>query len=267
MLLFPTRTLTMLVRVLTVVRGAALLALAFTLGACAPVYTVTPVTTGTPTTGNHIQAAFSTEGAVWSDGQTACVARVPQLRPICPTWPAPTGAVAWAEDRAWVTLPTLGQVVTVDGAAQSVLAGQVAALSSTRIYREDGSALTYSGQPTTGTLGRPSSVITGGDGHDYALVAHYLISVGHETKAERAIGNWLYSTSAGAAVGEHPTVDTGRGLLELREQQLFLSGRSQAWSFSNQTVAIGQIGDKTYALVAAPSEVRTEKWQLIEVPR
>lgn len=237
-------------------RYSALLAL-LTLSACAPAATQPliseqqqrPLQVTAPASAvlSNVQAAFSEEGVVWSDGRQACVARVPQLQPVCPAWPAPTGAVAWHEGRAWVALPTLGQVVTVDGAAQSVVAGRVVALSSTRIYREDGSALTYSGVPTTGTVGRPSAVITGGDGQDYALVASRLVKVGSES-GERVAGSWLRPTRTGTEVSRYAGVNTLRGPLELRNGQVWPAAGQSALSLETPVLALGLIKDEPYAL-------------------
>ena len=152
-------------------------ALASLLSACAPAASAPNLSGTTPDTAAPVQAAFSDEGVAWVAGQQACVARVPQLRPNCSSWPVPPVAVAWHEGQAWVALPALGQVVTLDGAAQTLTAGRVVAMSASRIYREDGSALNYVGEPVTGTLGRPTTVLTGGDGRDYALVAGRLVVV------------------------------------------------------------------------------------------
>ncbi|GHF99532.1 hypothetical protein GCM10017783_09500 [Deinococcus piscis] len=207
----------------------------------------------------QVQAAFSEEGAVWSDGRQACVARLPQLKPVCPRWPAPTGAVAWNGGRAWAALPTLGQVVTVDGAAETLPAGRVVAMSSTRIYREDGSALSYSAAEMPGTLGRPTQVLTGGDGRDYALVADrfWQVDRGHSEKLA-AGSHFLLAVPGGAEVTRVPTLDAPLNRLELRGGQIFRPGDQTPLSLPGRMEAFGMIGNRTYILVRAAAG-----WELI----
>ncbi|MDO4263880.1 MAG: hypothetical protein Q4C67_06755 [Deinococcus sp.] len=204
-----------------------------------------------------LQAAFSQEGVVWSDGQQACVARVPQLQPVCPRWPAATGAVAWNGGRAWAALPTLGQIVTVDGAAESLPAGRVVAMSATRVYREDGSALSYSGAEVRGTLGRPSQVLTGGSGRDYALVGGRLWNVdsGH---SEPAAGSFLLASPGGAEVTRVPTLAGRSGRLELRGTQVFRAGEETPLPLPGPAQAFGLLGDEAYILVGGAGS-----WQLV----
>lgn len=210
----------------------------------------------------QVQAAFSDGGAVWSDGRQACVARVPQLRPVCPRWPAATGAVAWNEGRAWAALPSLGQVVTVDGAAETLPAGRVVAMSSTRIYREDGSALSYSAAEMPGTLGRPTQVLTGGDGRDYALVAGRLWQVDscHAGALAEGSGRFLLAVPGGAEVTQVPTLAGRLGRLELRGSQVFRAGDPSAAALPGPAQAFGMIGNETYVLLGGAGQ-----WQLIRL--
>ncbi len=190
------------------------------------------------------------------------MARVPQLRPVCPPWPAPTGAVGWNAGRAWTTLPTLGQAVTLDGAAESLPAGRVVAMSATRIYREDGSALNYSGAPVPGTLGRPAQVVTGGDGRDYALVAGRLWAVDSGRSEPAGGGRWLQPTPDGARAAIFPSVETSQGRLELRGTQVFAAGSDTPLPLPGPARALGMVGMEPYVLVGSAGD-----WQLISLTR
>ena len=161
------------------------------LAACAP--TATSPLPAAPA----FQAAFSREGVAWMEAGQACVARAPSYRPVCPKLPGRTVGVAWNGGDAWAGLPGAGLLVTLDRAARSVPAGRVVALSSTRAYREDGSAVNYAGQPVQGVPGAPTAVLTGGDGQDYALLAGTLRRVQGGQLVEAAAGPQLSVTPSG----------------------------------------------------------------------
>ncbi len=205
-----------------------------------------------------VQAAFSDEGVVWSDGKVACAARAPQFLPVCPPWPAPTGSVAWNGGQPWAALPALGQVVTVDGPAQTVLAGRVAALSAMRIYREDGSALTYSGVPAGSVPGQPSAAVTGGDGQDYVWLAGQLLPTNHPGQGRPAGGPFLWATPAGAESGPFPSALTRRGRLELRGDQVFLGAERQP--LPAPALALGTVQGRPYVLTRSG-----DSWRVIPV--
>lgn len=252
------------------VQPRSLMMLTLLVSACAPVHTspsadssVRPagperpqsVARATPT----FWAAFSDEGAVWSNGQQACVARVPALQPLCPQWPGPTGPVAWEGERAWVALPSLGQVVTLDRAAESVLAGRTHALSSTRIYREDGSALNYRGMPVKGTLGQPDAVLTASSGQDYALVAGQLWEVDAGRALNRAQG-YLLSSGSTVTVTAYPSTETQRGRLELRGTELRWADGTPL-PMPGTVRSLGLVGQRPFALLD-----NSGRWELQPVP-
>ena len=130
--------------------GAALLA-------CAPAPSAgrgTGAGSGVSAAGG-VRAAFSDDGVAWVVGGRACVARVPSFGPVCPRL-APASDVSWQRGDgqgadAWAALPGPGLVVTLDRAPRSLNVGAVTRLSSARIYREDGSALTYGGERERGS--------------------------------------------------------------------------------------------------------------------
>lgn len=158
------------------------------------------------------RAAFSDLGVAWVAGGRACVARAPSFNVSCPNLPAASD-VAWNGGDAWAAVPGLGVVVTLDRAARSVSVGRVAALSSTRAYREDGSAVNYAGEAMRGVLGTPSSAITGPSGEDYVLQAGKLLRVSDGMTVERAEANavderFLVSTPTGVALSTVPAAFT-----------------------------------------------------------
>lgn len=160
-------------------------------------------------------AAFAPEGVAWVDQGQACVARAPSYRPACPRLPGRVAAVGWNGGNAWAALPGVGLLVTLDLAARSVPVGRVVALSATRAYREDGSAVTYDGTATTGVAGAPSAAVTGGDGQDYVLLAGALLRVPDGTVLERAAGPLLEVTPTGARSTNLPSVNTLAGTYRL----------------------------------------------------
>ncbi|MEW6422572.1 MAG: hypothetical protein AB1511_12735, partial [Deinococcota bacterium] len=113
-------------------------------------------------------------------------------------------------------------------AARSVPAGRVVALSATRAYREDGSAVTFDGQPAPGVPGAPSAAITGGDGEDYVLLAGALRRVSDGLVVETAPSPLLEATPTGARSANVPSVETPSGTYRLTGtalQRLDLGGR------------------------------------------
>ncbi|MBB5233581.1 hypothetical protein [Deinococcus budaensis] len=193
------------------------------LAACAPA-----TTSRTPAPA--FSAAFAPEGVawVWVDAGKACVARAPSYRAVCPRLPGAAVGVGWNGGDAWAALPGAGLLVTLDRAARSVPAGRVVALSNTRAYREDGSAVTFAGAPATGVPGAPSAAITGGDGQDYVLLAGALRRVADGAVIETAAGPLLQATPGGARSADVAGVVTPSGTYRLTGgtlQRLDAAGR------------------------------------------
>ncbi|KQR27813.1 hypothetical protein [Deinococcus sp. Leaf326] len=187
------------------------LALLALLPACAPAYTA-------PTGDAAFRAAFSSAGVTWVSGGQACVARVPEYRPVCPRLGRAVD-VAWNGGDAWAGVPGAGLAVTLDRAARSVPAGAVAALSSELIYRQDGSALSYEGLAAGQGAGGPSAAVTGGDGLDYVVLDGQLRRGGAVVEAEAQ--PYLYATARGAATAAVPTAAASTGdLYRLQGGQL-----------------------------------------------
>ncbi|EYB67305.1 hypothetical protein DEIPH_ctg044orf0015 [Deinococcus phoenicis] len=163
------------------------------------------------------------------DAGRACVARAPSYRPSCPALPGGAVAVAWNGGDAWAALPGAGLLVTLDRAARSVPVGRVVALSDTRAYREDGSAVTFGGEAAAvGVAGAPSAVVTGGDGQDYVILAGVLRRVADGLVIETAPEPLLQATPTGARSTSLPGVVTPAGTYRLTGtalQRLDLSGR------------------------------------------
>ncbi|MPY66859.1 hypothetical protein F8S09_09180 [Deinococcus sp. SDU3-2] len=177
------------------------------LAACAPA-TSSDTASRAALTVPAFDAVFSADGVAWIEAGRACVARVPSYRATCPRLPGPAVAVAWNDGDAWVALPGAGILLTLDRAARSVPVGRVVALSSTRAYREDGTAVTYAGQPARGVAGAPTAAVTGGDGEDYALVAGTLRRVADGAVVEVSPLPVLAATPTGAATFTLPTAAT-----------------------------------------------------------
>lgn len=201
--------------------GLGLLALGG-LSGCAPAGTTgLPSTKGGPGTTAQfggLRAAFSEAGVAWASAGRACVARAPSFRPVCPALP-PVVDVAWNGGVAWAGVPSLGAVVTLDGAPRSVDVGRVAALSARRVYRENGSAVDYLGAAAAGTLGFPEAALTGGDGQEYLLVSGQLIRPGGA-----ALPGWGFTLlnwrPDGAEGGLQPQVTTETGTYRLTGTEL-----------------------------------------------
>ncbi|CAM3702803.1 hypothetical protein [Deinococcus frigens] len=151
------------------------------------------------------RAAFSREGVAWVASGRACVARAPSYRVSCPKLP-PAVDVGWNGGDAWAAIPGLGAVITLDRAAQTVAVGRVVALSGTRAYREDGTAVNYAGVAVRGVIGAPSAAITGGGGQDYVLLGGKLIRVTDGAVLESGAGVYLRATPSGARSADVPGV-------------------------------------------------------------
>ncbi|MFK7602457.1 hypothetical protein ACI3L1_09635 [Deinococcus sp. SM5_A1] len=160
------------------------------------------------------RAAFAPGGVAWVSGGRACVARVPSYRVTCPNLP-PAVDVGWNGGDAWAAVPGLGAVITLDRAAQTVQVGRVVALSNTRAYREDGTAVTYAGAAARGVIGAPSAAITGGDGQDYVLLGGKLLRVTDSAVLENGAGPYLRTTPTGAKSADVPGVTTDFGSYRL----------------------------------------------------
>ncbi|GGR77853.1 hypothetical protein [Deinococcus sedimenti] len=145
-------------------------ALLLSLTACAPSVT----TASRPDDG--LRAAFSEAGVAWVAAGRACVARAPSFQVSCPAVPR-AADVAWQAGQAWAGVPSLGVIVTLDGAPRTVTVGRVAALSAGRVYRENGTAVDYAGTPAAGVLGTPAAALTGGDGQEYVLLDGRVVRV------------------------------------------------------------------------------------------
>ncbi|GMA16692.1 hypothetical protein E5F05_17120 [Deinococcus metallilatus] len=173
-------------------------------------------------------AAFAPEGVAWVDAGKACVARAPSYRPVCPALPGAAVAVGWNGGDAWAALPDAGLLVTLDRAARSVPVGRVVALTATRAYRQDGSAVTYEGNPAPGVPGAPTAALTGGDGQDYVLLAGVLRRVSDGVVIETAPGPLLQVTPTGVRSAYLPGVVTLSGTYRLTGtalQRLDAAGR------------------------------------------
>jgi hypothetical protein len=158
--------------------------------------------------------AAVTTPAAWVAGGRACVARAPSYRVSCPRLP-PAVDVGWNGGDAWAAIPGLGAIITLDRAAQTVMVGRVVALSNTRAYREDGTAVTYAGAEARGVIGAPSVAITGGNGQDYVLLAGKLIRVSDGMVLESGAGPYLRATPSGAQSADVPGIVSALGSYRL----------------------------------------------------
>ncbi|WP_425145953.1 hypothetical protein [Deinococcus sp.] len=169
------------------------------------------------------QASFSPAGVIWLDGGQVTLARYPAFQQTGVKLPAPAAAVAWqpgsdGSSMPWAALTSAGLLLSADGRPVSVAVGRVVALSSTRVYREDGSATGYDGSLAAGLLGAPDAVVTGGDGLDYALQGSklYRLDSGGPTLLTSAALPVLYATPGngeygGVGTANAPTVTTATG--------------------------------------------------------
>ena len=186
--------------------------------ACAPVAVqiagVKPIGTdlAAPTT---IQASFSGDGVIWTEGGRVTLARFPGFQKVSVRVPAGATAVGWQSvnrvNTPWVALAGLGLIVTADARPMSVQVGRTVALSAALVYRQDGSAVGYDGGPaSTRLLGTPEAVVTGGDGLEYALQGGklYRLGSGGQVLLSSAAQPFLYAAVSGAATANAPTVST-----------------------------------------------------------
>lgn len=185
--------------------------LAFILASCAPSMTgsKTPL----------FRAAFSDLGVVWVSSGRACVARHPEYRVFCPKLPNVVD-VAWNGGDAWAALPGSNIVITLDRNTQSVQAGAVTLLSRNRIYREDGSALSYTGRRVIGVAGRPYNVVTDSSGVDYVILAGKIRRVGDGFSMGRANKKYFVATANSATTTDFPTVYSAMGTYRIKNGQL-----------------------------------------------
>ena len=163
---------------------------------------------------SNLRAAFSPDGVAWVVGGKACVARAPGYRPSCPRLP-PVSDVNWFQGDAWAAVPSAGVLVTLDRAPRTLTVGATARLSARAAYREDGSALSYAGDEVGGVVGRPSDVVTGGDGQDYAVVAGILRRVSDGAPLDPAPQAYLLPTPQGATTAPWPSAETRFGRYQL----------------------------------------------------
>lgn len=218
---------------------------ALLLSACAPAYS--------PPTGDAaFRAAFSNDGVAWVAGGRACVARAPGFRVVCPSLPTAVD-VAWNAGEAWAAVPSAGVVVTLDRSARSVAVGRVVALSSTRAYREDGSAVTYAGAAAVGVVGAPSAAITGGDGADYVLLAGNLRRVTDDVVTEVGAAPFLVALPTGARSADVPTAVTPTGTYRLANGRLE-RGDGTGRVLSSVVHAAGRIGSVGNTIVTVSAE-------------
>lgn len=175
------------------------------LSACAPSVTVPRGEAG-------FRAAFSESGVAWVSQAQACVARAPSYRPQCPRL-GPVADVAWHDGDAWAALPGAGLAVTLDRSPRSLNVGAVVALSAQRLYRGDGSALTYAGEAAAGVAGAPSAAVTGGDGAEYVVLAGQLRRVAGG--ALETAQPYLFATPTGAKTALLPSAEDGAGRYQL----------------------------------------------------
>ncbi|MBB5377119.1 hypothetical protein HNQ07_002592 [Deinococcus metalli] len=220
------------------------------LAACAP------ITTSSGVSGSSLRAAFSNQGVAFVTAGRACVARAPSYVTVCPPVPAATD-VAWNGGDAWAAVPSLGVAVTLDRAARSVTVGRVVALSATRAYREDGSAVGYAGEALGGVTGGPSLAVTGGNGVDYVLLAGTLVTVPGGARLDGPTGTYLVTTPTGARASTVPAVDSALGTYRLsggRLERLDATGRVVA-AVPHPDGRVGLVGTDVVTVTPA-GEVR-----------
>lgn len=225
------------------------------LSACAPTQTTSQ--RASQIAALPFQADFSDAGVTWVASGKAYVARAPSFRVQLAPLPTPAVAAAWVGNVAWGALPDAGLVVTLDGPPETQVVGRAVRLSRQRVYRQDGSAVTYSGSAASGLLGFPAAVLTGGDGEEYALVGGDLYRPGSPpTLLSAGAQAYLYSLpERGAATSNVPTVQTGAGLYRLTGsalERLDGTGRTAA-SLPHGPGLIGLVGGRIVTLSAGGS--------------
>ena len=215
------------------------------------------------------RAAFSNVGVIWTQGGGAFLALAPDFRPQGVV-PSGVGDVAWVAGDAWIASPLSGVVRKVTGRPESVQAGRVVLLSATRIYREDGSAVTYAGVPTGGLVGAPSAVVTGGDGFDYALQSGRLLRVGTSAVVldAAARGPFLAATSSGAVSTLFPTVSGANATYRIangRLERLDAANVVRA-SLPHEPGVVGIVAEFVVT-IAESGRLRVFRYDLSEVSR
>ena len=191
---------------------------ALLLSACAPVAVqiagVKSIGTD-PAAPTTIQASFSGDGVIWTEGGRVTLARFPGFQKVSVRVPAGATAVGWQSvnrvNTPWVALAGLGLIVTADARPVSVQVGRTVALSAAFVYRQDGSAVGYDGGPaSTRLLGTPEAVVTGGDSLEYAIQGGklYRLGSGGQVLLSGAAQPYLYAIVSGAATANAPTVFT-----------------------------------------------------------
>lgn len=254
--------------------GALVTATLALLTACAPAVTDTrptggaAVTSGPAITANLVTAAFSDRGAVWVQDGAVFLARAPGFRPERVPVPGRAVDVAWNGGEAWAALPASGWVQRLTGEPRVVQAGRVVAITDTRIYREDGSAVGYDGQPAPGLIGRPDDVVTGGDGGDYATQSGrlYRLDPSRTLLQDRLGAGRLFATPGGATVTTTPTVFTRDGsfrLLDGRLERVDAAGRVRA-SVPHEFATVGVVAEFVVT-VSSAGAVRVFRYDLSEV--
>lgn len=235
-------------------RRLFLLVCAAALGACAPAPARGSVPQSAPLSG-ELRADFSPAGVVWAVGGRGCVARVPDLLPVCSDLHGVTD-VAWQEARAWGSVPGLGLVAALDGAPQTVQAGAVAALSKQYIYRQDGSALTYGGQLAAHVLaGGPTRAVTvtngpEGTGQDFVLLAGRWLRSNDGSATQFPPAPYLTATPLGTEASVVPAVANTYSHYRLqngRLERLDWSGKLLN-SIPSVGVSVGLVGEQVVTL-------------------
>lgn len=216
-----------------------------------------------------VRAAFSNVGVIWTQGGGAFLALAPDFRP---QGVVPNGVVdvAWAAGDAWIASSLSGVVRKVTGRPDSVRAGRVVRLSASRIYREDGSALTYGGENAGGVVGSPSAALTGGDGFDYVLQDGRLLRVGSTAAVVDAAarGAFLARTPVGAVATLFPTVFGGGGAYRLANgllQRLDEAGAVRG-SVPHEGGAVGIVAEFVVT-IGESGRLRVFRYDLSEVSR
>jgi len=251
---------------------ARLVTVAFLLAACAPrateAGTSAPPSPAPTSVVASVRAAFSDRGVVWVTNGRVFLARAPGFQVEAVRTPGQAADAAWHDGDAWAALPAAGWVQRVTGRPDVVQAGRAYRLTATRVYREDGSAVTYTGAGTTGMLGAPDAVVTGGDGLDYALQSGrlYKLGTGRLLVSERAAGPYLSVTPEGAVASAVPAVTTREGTYRVtggKLQRVDPTGvvRSEVTS---DAVVVGRVGD-LIVTVSPEGVVRAFRYDLSEV--
>ncbi|MBZ9712753.1 hypothetical protein [Deinococcus multiflagellatus] len=188
-----------------------LLPLALLLTACVPTLSSAPTTW-------PFRAAFSDLGVAWVSGGRACVARAPSFERSCPALPGAVD-VAWAQGDAWAAVPERGLAVTLDRAPRTVNVGRVVALSASRAYREDGSAVDYDGRAAPGVRGAPQAALTSLQGEDFVLLGGQVVRVPGAATGQGP-ASYLALGPGGVTGTAQPQVQTPGGTYRLTGQAL-----------------------------------------------